>query len=141
MVHSVLELVPTDTEDVWILDTEASLEHLARGTARHVDSMLVVVEPYFKSLETGRRTAVLARDLGVDRVALVANKVRDPGDLAAVRALAGSDQLEVAGVVPFDPQLPAADRALTAPLDLAPEGVGVAAIGDIARRFAGTAAR
>ena len=119
-----------------ILDTEASPEHLARGTARYADAMLAVVEPYYKSLETGRRMAVLAKDLGLERVALVANKIRDDRDLAAVEEFARSNDLEIAGVIPFDPEMPEAERAGVAPLDHAPDAAAVAAIGQLAERMA-----
>jgi CO dehydrogenase maturation factor len=120
---------------VCILDTEASPEHLARGTARYADAMLAVVEPYYKSLETGRRMAVLAKDLGLERVALVANKIRDERDLAAVTEFAAANDLEIAGVIPFDDQMPGAERAGVAPLDYAPDTAAVAAIGELAERM------
>ncbi len=120
-----------------ILDTEASPEHLARGTARYADTMLTVVEPYYKSLETGRRMAVLAKDLGIERVALVANKIRDERDLAAVQEFAQANGLEIAGVIPFDEEMPEAERAGIAPLDHAPEGAAVTAIGELAHRVVG----
>ncbi len=122
-----------------ILDTEASPEHLARGTARYADAMLAVVEPYYKSLETGRRMAVLARDLGLDDVALVANKIRDERDLAAVRQFADRHWLEIAGVIPFDDALAGAERVGIAPRDFAPGGPSVAAIGELAEKLAGGA--
>ena len=112
-VRSVIETAPD--EDVCILDTEASPEHLSRGTARYADALYAVVEPYFKSLETGRRMAALATDLGLGRVALVANKVRDEHELAAVREFAEANELELAGVVPYDERLPEAERARAAP--------------------------
>src|SRR3982750_4261538 len=120
-VRSVIEAASNAAEDVCILDTEASPEHLSRGTAMYADAMLPVVEPYFKSLETGRRMALLGRDLGLERVVLVANKIRDERDLAAVREFAATHDLEIAGVVPFDEQLPAAERASLSPLDYAPD--------------------
>jgi CO dehydrogenase maturation factor len=122
---------------VCILDTEASPEHLARGTARYADAMLAVVEPYYKSLETGRRMAVLAMDLGIERVALVANKIRDERDRAAVEEFAAANDLEIAGVIPFDEQMPAAEREGVAPLDHAPDARAVAAIGQLARSMVG----
>jgi len=122
---------------VCILDTEASPEHLARGTARYADAMLAVVEPYYKSLETGRRMAVLARDLGIEHVALVANKIRDDRDRAAVEEFARANDLEIAGVIPFDDQMPEAERAGVAPLDHAPDAAAVAAIGELAERMVG----
>ena len=132
-MRSVIEVA----EDVCILDTEASPEHLARGTARYADAMLAVVEPYYKSLETGRRMAVLAKDLGLERVALVANKIRDDRDLTAVQEFAQANDLEIAGVIPFDEEMPGAERAGVAPLDHAPDTAAVAAIGELAHRMAG----
>jgi CO dehydrogenase maturation factor len=117
---------------VTILDTEASPEHLSRGTTRYADAMICVVEPYYKSLETGRRMAALGKDLGIPWVALVANKIRDERELEAVTTFAERNALDVAGVVPFDEQLPAAERAEQAPLDFAPGADAVAAIGRLA---------
>src|SRR5919197_4026714 len=131
-VRSVIERVPV--EEVCILDTEASPEHLSRGTARYADAMLAVVEPYFKSLETGRRIAMLAQDLGLERVALVANKIRDDHELGAVREFAEQHRLDIAGVVPYDERLPEAERAGVAPLDHAPDAPAVEAIGELARK-------
>jgi CO dehydrogenase maturation factor len=131
-VRSVIERVPV--EEVCILDTEASPEHLSRGTARYADAMLAVVEPYFKSLETGRRIAALAQDLGLERVALVANKIRDEHELAAVHEFAQQHRLDIAGVVPYDERLPEAERAGIAPLDHAPGTPAVEAIGELAKK-------
>lgn len=134
-VRSVIEAAAGGADDVCILDTEASPEHLSRGTARYADGMLVVVEPYFKSLETGRRMAALGRDLGLERVALVANKIRDDRELEAVREFAGMHDLEIAAVIPFDEQMPGAERAAAAPLDFAPDSAAVAAIGRLGREW------
>lgn len=131
-VRCVIQAASDAAEDVCILDTEASPEHLSRGTARYADALLAVVEPYYKSLETGRRMAALARDLGLERVSLVANKIRDDHDLAAVREFAQQHGLEVAGVIPFDPALPEAERSGVAPLDHDPGSPAVAAIGRLA---------
>src|SRR5215210_6294767 len=127
-VRSVVEVAAQAPEEVCILDTEASPEHLSRGTARYADAMLCVVEPYFKSLETGRRMAVLARELGLRRVAIVANKIAGDEEDAIVRRFAAEHGLEIAGVVPFDQHLPDAERAVAAPLDFAPDAPAVRAI-------------
>ena len=131
-VRSVIEVAANAEEEVCILDTEASPEHLSRGTARYADAMLAVVEPYYKSLETGRRMGVLAKDLGLERVALVANKIRDERELDAVREFAARYDLELAGVVPHDDRMPAAERASAAPLDFAPDAPAIGAIAELA---------
>jgi CO dehydrogenase maturation factor len=132
-VRSVIEAASPAHDDFCILDTEASPEHLSRGTAQYADAMLLVVEPYFKSLETGRRMAELGKDLGLEHVALIANKMRGESDLEAVREFAQNNGLEVGGIIPFDEAMPGAERAGTSPLDFAPEGPAVAAIQRIAR--------
>ena len=81
--------------------------------------------------------AALANDLGIERVALVANKIRDERDLAAVKEFASQHGLEIAGVVPFDEQFSAAERARQAPLDFDDSSPAVEAIGKLARDFVG----
>ena len=115
-----------------ILDTEASPEHLSRGTARYADVMVAVVEPWYKSLETGRRMATLARDLRLERVVLVATKVRDAGEEEAVRSFAERHGLELAGVIAYDERLLHAERLGAAPLDHAPDSGAVAALAALA---------
>lgn len=134
-VRSVIEMASERQEDVCILDTEASPEHLSRGTAQYADVMLVVVEPYFKSLETGRRMAALAKDLGLERVALIANKMREERDLEAVREFAERNELEIGGIIPHDETMQLAERAGKSPFDFDPDTPAVIAIEEVARRF------
>ncbi|MBA2454543.1 MAG: hypothetical protein H0V47_15340, partial [Chloroflexia bacterium] len=61
----VAELGSLRPDDVTVLDMEASIEHLTRGTVRDVEKLLIVTEPYFRSLETLGRTVPLARELGL----------------------------------------------------------------------------
>lgn len=56
---------------------EAGIEHLSRATTRHSDVMLVVAEPYFRSLETAARVHQMAQELGIPNVYVVANKIRN----------------------------------------------------------------
>ena len=134
-VRSVIEVAANAPNEVCILDTEASPEHLSRGTARYADAMVAVVEPYFKSLETGRRMAILARDLGLEHVSLVANKIRDDADLAAVREFSDLHELSIAGVVPFDQVMVDAERAGVAPLDFAPASPFITAVDVLGKRL------
>src|SRR5262249_10763547 len=94
---------------------EAGLEHLSRGTGRHVDTLLVVMEPYYKALETARRCAELGRELGIPQVLAVGNKLRGEEDRTAVRHYAAAHGLDLAGEVPFDADVYHADQRGTAP--------------------------
>ena len=139
-VRSVIEVAADGAEDVCLLDTEASPEHLSRGTATHADTMLLIAEPYFKSLETARRMAELGRQLGLE-VAVVANKVRDDRERQALREFAQTHGIPVIAEIPFDERLPEAERAGAAPLDFAPDAPAVAAITELAERLEQDAAR
>jgi len=61
--------------EVVLIDLEAGIEHLGRATTQGIDAMLVVVEPSLRSLSTEKEIAALAREMGVERVVAVANKV------------------------------------------------------------------
>jgi CO dehydrogenase maturation factor len=139
-VRTLIGELPDTDEDVTILDTEASPEHLRRGTAKYADVLIAVVEPYYKSLETGRRIAALAIELGVERVVLLANKIRDDAELQAVREFAEANDLEVLGVVPYDEGMGAAERARVSPLDHDPDMPFVRAIDDISGQVVPVAA-
>ena len=102
---------------VTVVDMEAGLEHLSRGTGRHVDTLIVTLEPYYKSLETGRRCAELGREIGIPRIVAVANKARDNEDRRAIREFAARHDLTLIGEIPMDDRLPKADLAGRAPID------------------------
>ena len=118
--------------DVTVLDMEASIEHLTRGTVREVDALLVVAEPYYRSLETVGRVVPLARELGLERVWVVANKVRSEREEAAIRDYCARRGFEMVGVVPFDERVTEADQLGRALIDHAPSAPAVAAIGALA---------
>ena len=113
LIGALLEESTTAT----VVDMEAGLEHLSRGTGRSVDTLLVTLEPYYKSLETARRCADLGRELGIARVLGVANKTRDEEERAAIREFAAAHGLALAGDIPFDERISKADLAGRAAID------------------------
>ena len=86
-----------------VVDMEAGIEHLGRGTAEAVDDMLVVVEPGWASLQTATRVAKLAGDLGITRVLAVGNKIRSGEDAAFVRE--GLGDIPLVATLPYDAEL------------------------------------
>lgn len=129
----------TNGETMTITDMEASIEHMSRGTIRHVDAMLLVTEPYFRSLETVGRMAPLAEELGIEHVWAVANKVRGARDEEIIRSYCADHGVELAAVVPWDEGIQEADREGRALMDYDPEAPAVAAVGGIADLVEGTA--
>jgi len=138
-VRGVLNGLVAETSRTAIVDLEAGLEHLSRGTARHVDTLFIVGEPYFKSLETASRSFALAKDLGIKQVRMVANKVRTPRDEDTVRDFAGRHGLLVEAVVPFDDAVVAADERGAALIEYQPAAPSVTAIRRLADGVLNTA--
>jgi CO dehydrogenase maturation factor len=122
-------------EGVCIVDTDATVEQFLRTSVIRADAILVVVEPYFTSLETSRRMARLGKLQGYEWVALLANKVRDEREREAVYEFAQEHGLEVAGIVPYDDRVRAADWAQSSPLDFDSGAPAVAAIEELAQRL------
>lgn len=118
--------------DITILDMEASIEHLTRGTVRNVDVLLVATEPYYRSLETTGRIVPLAHELGLEHVWVVANKLRSDRDEAAVREYCVRHGLEIIAEVPFDENIVEGDRLGQALIDHAPTAPAVAALAHLA---------
>ena len=112
---------------------EAGLEHLswAGGTLRHVDVLLVVVQPTAKTMMTADRTYRLAVQLGIRTVAFVASRTSGT-DVDRLAAFAAERGCELYAVVPDDDAVRAADRAARCLLDTAPESPAVAAIAGLA---------
>jgi len=100
-----------------VVDMEASPEHLSRGTVRHVDVVCLVAEPYYRSLETVRRMAALVKELPVERLVVVANKVRSPADAAAIGEFCARHGFVLAEALPWSEEVVAADRERSPVLD------------------------
>jgi CO dehydrogenase maturation factor len=101
--------------EVVILDMAAGIEHLTRATSRGVDYLIVVVEPGSKSVDTALRVKNLARDIGLNRLLAVGNKVRNDADREyIVSSLPG---FEFLGFIPYDQSIIDADIAHTLPVD------------------------
>ena len=108
-------------DEVVILDMEAGLEHLGRGTADFVDRFIVVIEPGERSVQTYRNVKRLAADIGVKQVNVVANKIRDEADREFVRRRIPEEDL--LGFITFSEEVQDADRAGKSPFDISKHAV------------------
>jgi CO dehydrogenase maturation factor len=104
---------------------EAGVEHLSRGTGRHVATLLVTLEPYYKALETSRRCAELGRELNIPRVVGVGNKARDAADADAVTRFAAAHGIPLVATIPFDDAVRLSDLAGTSFVDAQPNAAVV----------------
>ncbi len=119
-----------------LVDMEAGLEHLSRGTGKHVSRFLAVVEPYYRSMETARRITQLATELGASDVQAVLNKVRNDADREALASFCTAHGMPVIAEIPYDVTLADAERAGRPPLDFDADAPAVRAIRQLADALA-----
>lgn len=96
-------------DEVVILDMEAGIEHLSRGTTKAVDKLIIVVEPGRRSIETAQTIKTLAQDIGLRSIAAVGNKIRNESDKAFIKA--NLPDIEILGFIDYDPAINEADLA------------------------------
>jgi CO dehydrogenase maturation factor len=116
-------------DDILLLDMYAGVEHLGRATVDFVDMMLVVVEPTRRSLGTAAQIKKLADDIGLTRLWLVGNKVRNEQEARFLEQQ--TPGLPVLGYLPADLAVQEADRLGQAVYDYVP------AVREAAEKMAG----
>ncbi|NIA09826.1 MAG: AAA family ATPase [Nitrospiraceae bacterium] len=100
-------LLLSPNEDI-VLDMEAGVEHLGRGTIASVDHLLIVIQPYRGSLETAAKIQALGKDLKIDHLEIVANQVQGPEDLNYIEKYLGEKAI---GVFPLSNEVRDAERS------------------------------
>ncbi|MBP3412000.1 MAG: AAA family ATPase [Oscillospiraceae bacterium] len=121
MLKAVLSSLILRKDDVVIMDMEAGLEHLGRGTASVMDQFIVVVEPGARSLQTYEKVKQLAADLGIFKVSVVCNKVRSEEDRQYLRSKIPEEDL--LGFISYDTDVIDADRNGASPYDYSPKAL------------------
>lgn len=119
ILKSLVTYLILHNKEVLIMDMEAGLEHLGRATAGAVDQFLVVVEPGRRSMETGLQIAKLAKDIGINNLSYVANKVRGDTDEKFIREYLPAES--VIGILPFSERAIEADKDGVSIYDNVPE--------------------
>ena len=100
-----------------VIDTEAGMEHISRGTIGKPDMLLIVSDPGARGLRTISRIREIATQLGLEpaKIHIVFNKYKTgtaPVDIGNETPIA---------IIPDDPNVEAADLAAT-PVSQIPAG-------------------
>jgi CO dehydrogenase maturation factor len=123
-LRSLLRHLLVERGEIVIMDMEAGIEHLGRGTADAVDGLIIVVEPGRRSVETAHRIKAMADDLGIKRIFVVGNKVRSDFDKKFLsKNMSGFTLL---GFIPYSESLINAEIEGKPPLENCPDVVKAA---------------
>jgi CO dehydrogenase maturation factor len=95
-------------DDALIMDMEAGIEHLGRGTARGVDAMIIVLEPGQRSIDSAHRVIRMSGEIGLKKIRLVANKIYGQEDEKFIRD--AFPEHELLGIIPYSEQFRQSDR-------------------------------
>lgn len=119
LLKSFLSHVLIERDDYVIVDMEAGLEHLGRGTTAYIDALIVVVEPGRRSFQTAGQVKKLSEDIGIERVYVVGNKVADEKDLQFMKE--HLSDLTFLGQMGYNEKIIEADKRGISPYDIDPK--------------------
>jgi CO dehydrogenase maturation factor len=117
LVRALIYHLILDVKDVVILDMVAGIEHLGRGTAKAVDAMIIVIEPGKRSITLANKIKVLASELKIKNIFLVANKINSEFEREFIEKNANDIGIELLATIPQDPKIREADLKSIAPID------------------------
>jgi CO dehydrogenase maturation factor len=116
LLKSLLSHVLIERDEYVIVDMEAGLEHLGRGSTAYIDALIVVVEPGQRSFQTAHQVKKLAADLGIPHVYVVGNKVADERDKTLIKDHLAD--LPLLGLISSNEKIMEADRLNVSPYDV-----------------------
>ena len=116
VIRALLRHLVVERNEVVVLDLEAGVEHIGRGTARHVDALLIVADSNLKSLEIAKHIHDMAAAAGMKQLYLVGNRVMNEAQKEAIQNFADKNGLSLLAFVPFDQKVIEADMVGETPL-------------------------
>jgi CO dehydrogenase maturation factor len=116
VIRALLRHLVVERDEAVILDLEAGVEHIGRGTARQVDALLIIADANVKSLEIAKHIHDMAKAAGMRQLYLVGNKVMNEAQREAISSFAEKNGLPLLTFVPFDQKVIEADMLGETPL-------------------------
>ncbi len=116
VIRALLRYLVVETDEAVVLDLEAGVEHIGRGTARQVDVLLIVADSNLKSLEIAKHIHDMAAAAGMKQLYLVGNRVMNDEQKEAIQSYADKNGLTVLDFVPFDTKVTEFDMLGKTPL-------------------------
>lgn len=116
VIRALLRHLIVERDEAVVLDLEAGVEHIGRGTARQVDALLIVVDSNLKSLEIAKHIHDLAAKAGMQKLYLIGNRIMNDAQKEAIKGFAEKNSLSVLAYVSFDAKVIEADMLGETPL-------------------------
>jgi len=111
LLKALIDHLLSERKEIVILDMEAGLEHLGRGTIKNIDALLIIVEPSTKSVDTARKIKELAKESGIKNIYVIINKIKDEEDRKFIEKEIKILELPMLAVLPYDDKIRLSDLA------------------------------
>ena len=115
MLKSLFRYLVINQDEIVILDMEAGIEHLGRGTCENMDMLIIVIEPGLRSIQTARTVKKLSDDLGIRTLYVVINKVKSEEEENLIRE--NLKEFKVLGIMPYSDSVRESDLKNYSPCD------------------------
>jgi CO dehydrogenase maturation factor len=135
VIRALVRHLFVERDEVVIMDMEAGVEHMGRGTAKHVDVMLIVTDPSLRSMETAKKIYRLVVETGIENAFIIGNKIRNPSEGELIQRFAASNKIPILSLIPYDEQILKADIQGETPLKYARDSEGIATIQEIGEKL------
>jgi CO dehydrogenase maturation factor len=135
VVRALLHHLLVKRDEAVVIDLEAGIEHMGRGTAQHVETMLIITDSSLKSLETARKLYNLAKEIGIKRTLIVGNKVASSAEKNIIERFTAKNGMQLVGFIPYDEQILKADMEGETPLRYEDTSKAVKSIHEIGRKL------
>jgi CO dehydrogenase maturation factor len=116
LLKNLVRYLLVQREEALIIDMEAGLEHLGRGSTGYVDALIIVVEPGQRAINTARQIKKLGEDLRIKNMMIVGNKINSDQDRQIIEE--NLSEFSVLGHMSFNPKVLQADREGSSPYDI-----------------------
>jgi CO dehydrogenase maturation factor len=118
-LKSLFRYLVVQSKEIVIMDMEAGIEHLGRGTCENMDALIIVVEPGLKSIQTALKIREMSHDIGIKNLFVVINKLRTDDEEKLIRENLGD--FVILGKLPYSEEVRGSDLSSSSPFDVDPE--------------------
>jgi len=135
LLRALLRHVFVKLDATVVIDMEAGLEHLGRGTIEYVDSVLNILEPSTRSIETSMKIWHLASRLGIRKHLFIANKVAREDEGKFIEKSLAIDGHHLDLTIPYDENIKLLGMRHRAVVDSSKDSPALAAIEELRKKL------
>jgi len=135
LVRALIRHLMVERDEMVVMDMEAGIEHMGRGTAKHVDAMLIITDSNLKALEIAKKIYELAKQAEIQHVFLVGNKVSSSVEAEFINRFSEKNSLPTLELVPYDRKILEADMRGEPPLKHAEDSESLAVVKRIGEKL------